>query len=147
MARFLIVGFGNPMRSDDGVGWHVTRGLSDSLRGNDVEVIAAHQLTPEMAERVSKVEHVLFIDASGEGPAGTVKCTAVGTDSAANSSFHELSPAAVLKLASQLYGNCPTAHLLTIGGENFETGNSLSPKVVAAVPEVLEIIEDLMLLR
>jgi hypothetical protein len=50
-------------------------------------------------------------------------------------------------MAAELYGPCPTAHLLTITGESFETGQTMSPTVLAAIPalmaEVRNFVEDI----
>jgi hydrogenase maturation protease len=63
MPRILIIGYGNPLKSDDGLGWHAAQELSRELTPPGVKVIRAHQLTPELAEEASTAELVLFIDA------------------------------------------------------------------------------------
>jgi len=134
MARILIVGIGNPLRSDDGLGWHVARELSRELLRDDIQVIATQQLTPEISDFVSRAELVLFIDAArGEKP-GILKCEQVAPAAPVGRHSHELSPASVLKLAQELYGRCPRAHLLTIAAESFDTGDILSASVTAGVP-------------
>jgi len=141
MIRFLIVGYGNPLRSDDAVGWHIaqelSRELSCELPRDDVQVIATQQLTPEIAEVASRTEQVLFIDAARDGAPGSVKCEPILPASSTSRHSHELSPAAILKLAKDLYGRYPTAQLLTIVGESFETGETMSPSVLAAVPTAM----------
>jgi len=144
MARVLIVGFGNPLRSDDGLGWHIAQDFSGELARDDVQVIAAHQLAPEMAEGASHAEHILFVDAAHNGTPGSLSCEPVSPAAASNRYSHELSPAAVLKLAKELYGRCPPAHLLTITGESFETGETMSASVVAAIPALMARIRSLM---
>ena len=61
MPRVLIVGFGNPLRSDDGLGWHAAQELSQEVSAPEVKVIGAHQLTPELAEEASAAELVLLL--------------------------------------------------------------------------------------
>ena len=48
--KALIIGYGNPLRSDDGFGWHAGRLLAQALAGQEAEVITCHQLTPELAD-------------------------------------------------------------------------------------------------
>ena len=43
----LVVGYGNALRTDDGVGWHAAERLADDPRLADATVIAVHQLTPD----------------------------------------------------------------------------------------------------
>src|SRR5271169_1528567 len=52
--RTLIIGYGNPLRSDDGFGWHAGRLLAQSLADQDAKIITCHQLTPELAETLSQ---------------------------------------------------------------------------------------------
>jgi len=144
MVRVLIVGFGNPLRSDDGLGWHVAQELSRQFLGSDVQVIATQQLTPEIAEAASRAERMLFIDAARDGSPGSLICKEVAPAAQPSRHSHDLSPAIVLKLAKELYGRCPRAHLLTIAGESFETGESMSPPVAAAIPALMAQIKQLV---
>ena len=144
MIRLLIVGFGNPLRSDDALGWHIAQELSRRLVRDDVQVIATHQLTPEVAEAASQSEHTVFVDAALQGTPGSLSCEQVSPAATINRHSHELCPAGVLKLATELYGHCPSAQLLTIGGESFEIGETMSASVVAAIPAVLAEIRRLV---
>jgi hydrogenase maturation protease len=144
MVRVLIVGFGNPLRSDDGLGWHIAQQLSRELSRDDVQIVAAHQLAPEIAEAASRAERILFVDAAQGGAPGSLTCEQVLPAAASNRYSHELSPAAVLKLAKKLYGRCPPAHLLTIAGESFETGETMSAPVIAAIPALMARIRNLI---
>ena len=56
----LVVGIGNELRSDDGVGIRVVRALP-ARRG--VETTIVHQLTPDLVEALGRAERVLFVDA------------------------------------------------------------------------------------
>jgi hydrogenase maturation protease len=58
----LIIGYGNTLRSDDGVGPHVVREIA-AQRLPDVTCVVVHQLTPEMAAQVTLADQVLFVDA------------------------------------------------------------------------------------
>jgi hydrogenase maturation protease len=133
----LIVGFGNPLRSDDGVGWHVAQQLCRELSRADVQVVARQQLTPEIADFASRAERMLFVDAARSGKSGSLLCRKVVPADLSDSYSHELSPATVLKLAEKLYGRCPPSFLFTIAGENFETGDAMSPAVCSAIPVLL----------
>ncbi len=141
MARVLIVGFGNPLRSDDGVGWHVAQRLCGDLSRADVQVVVRQQLTPEIAEFASRAETVLFVDAARNGKPGSLVCRKVVHADLSESYSHELSPATVLKLAGKLYGHCPPSFLFTIAGENFAAGDAMSPVVCSAIPILLSRIQ------
>src|SRR5215472_4005839 len=74
MPRVLIIGYGNPLRADDGVGWRMACRLGELVRDEPFEVLAVHQLTPELAEPISRAELVIFVDASHNGLPGSWKC-------------------------------------------------------------------------
>ncbi len=148
MPRVLIVAYGNPLRSDDGVGWRAADALDAKFAGSAVDILCTHQLTPEIAESASGVEAVLFVDAAstdatdtrpgeiGEGHIVPAKETP--------SFSHHLSPSAVMALARDLYSAAPAAFCVTLTGESFDHGESLSPLVTAALPILVARIEVLV---
>jgi hydrogenase maturation protease len=149
MPRVLIVAYGNPMRCDDGVAWRAADALAPKLSETDVEILCLHQLTPELADTVRHVRAVIFVDAaacdgSPDKP-GTIRVEEIrgGTSEPARFS-HVLSPTKILDLALQLYGASPRAFVITVAGENFGHGDSLSAAVASALPELIARIEHLI---
>jgi hydrogenase maturation protease len=145
MARVLIIAYGNPLRSDDGVGWRA----ADALRGKfpvaAVEIICLHQPGPELAESVSRCECVVFVDAAaGAGQGGEIQVKELGSAelSEASGFGHAISPDAILRLAEQLYRTRPKAFSVSVTGQDFSHGDSLSPTVSAAVPLLVSRIEE-----
>ncbi len=134
MARVLVVGYGNPLRSDDGLGWQVAAELLRTNTAPQVEILACYQLTPELVEPISLADTVLFIDCAKSGEPATVGCEPIQPKSGAASFTHDLTPSTLLALASELYGACPKALLLSIPGENYAPGESLSDAVRSQVP-------------
>ncbi len=144
MARVLILGYGNPLRSDDGLGWQVAVQLFRVNRSPEVLVLPCHQLTPELAEPISRVETVLFIDSARQGTPGEFHCELIRSQPGPVSFTHHLSPTGLLGLSLELYGCCPKAYLLTICGESFEIGDSLSPIVCERLPELKARVRELI---
>lgn len=74
----LVVGYGNPLNSDDGAGWSAAVELEASLKNTSyadhVEMMALHQLTSELAETVSRFQSVIFIGVCCGKNAGVVCC-------------------------------------------------------------------------
>jgi hydrogenase maturation protease len=134
MARVLVLGYGNPLRSDDGLGWRVAVELFRANASPDVLVLPCHQLTPDLAETVSLVETVIFVDCSHKGEPGKILCEEVRSQSGPASFTHDLSPAALLALAAELFGVCPRAYMFTVCGECFDPGESFSPSVSSCIP-------------
>jgi len=139
LSTALIIGYGNPLRSDDGFGWHASRMLAEALLGQDVEVITCHQLTPELAEPLSQCRRAVFIDADANGEAGAIHRRAVHPQVPTSSAFtHSCTPSGLLASAQGLYGRHPQALAITVSAQAFEFGDTLSPAVTAALPEVVD---------
>ena len=147
----LILAYGNPLRSDDGLAWRVADALEAKFPSSQVEILRLHQLTPELAERVSRANAVIFVDAAsadaGEYRPGEIRIEEIHAEKAGaflQSRFsHHLTPGLVVTLASQLYGARARAFSATLTGENFEHGESLSAAVHDSLPEFTTRIEHL----
>ena len=146
MPRILVVAYGNPMRSDDGVAWRAAAALEGRFSTPNVEIVRTHQLAPELAETVSRCEAVIFVDAAsaGNGPPGEIRSIEIRLPEAPPRFSHQLSPGAILALARQLFGATPSAHSVTLTGDCFDHGESLSPVVAAALPALVARIEALI---
>lgn len=144
--RILIIGYGNPLRGDDGVGWHavqrVARLVADGrLPAADWRTMTDHQLLPEHAEPISEADLVIFVDASVDDAPGMWRCREVApTGDTGGVDSHALEAGDILALAERLYGRCPPAKLYTIGGADFSLGERLSELVEKAMGEVVEAI-------
>jgi hydrogenase maturation protease len=135
---FLVVGCGNPLREDDGVAF----ALGEALRaaGAPAEVIILHQLVPELALRLTEAEGVVFIDARQGDQPGTVSCVPVDASGTGVGVTHVATPGALLAYTAALCGRRPRAVLVTVAGERFAFGETLSPVVRAAVPEAVRVV-------
>jgi len=132
----LIIGIGNPLRSDDGLGWAVVEQLSrDCIMGYDIHTV--YQLTPEVAQWMAAVNLVIMIDASHEGEPGEMSIrplflpaqpSAVGT--------HYTTPEELAALTVALYGQCPPIVVVTMTGADFSIGEKLSSIVAQRIPIV-----------
>ena len=66
--QILVIGYGNPLRGDDGFGSLAANNVEErQIPG--VEVIVSHQLNPELAAFLSESGHAIFLDAvPGDDP-------------------------------------------------------------------------------
>jgi hydrogenase maturation protease len=128
----LVIGIGNPLRGDDGVG----ELLAEQVGGRSVQ-----QLTPELAEELAHLEAVLFIDA-WQAPAGAMP-QLIDVSPAGDSAdcatarppdSHRLEPAALLAMSQLLYGRAPEAQLLLVPATTFEHGTALSVELRQVLP-------------
>lgn len=155
--RTLIIGCGNPSRSDDSVGLYVINqinrhlgkspvrvdvafaGLEDGPDDDDqVMTVFLQQLGPELAELVADYDLVIFVDAHTGSYAEELRFAPV-TPSYITSAFsHHLEPAAVLALAEMLYGRVPQAYAVSVRGYDFQFGTKLSDETRALADNALE---------
>jgi hydrogenase maturation protease len=134
--RILIIAYGNSLRSDDGVAWHAAQSLQEKLPF--ASVVSVHQLTPELAEMAAGAEGVLFLDAAQCGEVGDIFCEPVRPETDGSQSSHWLSPAQVMALCQQLYGASPRALAVSIAGECFDHGDTLSGPLRNALPKLID---------
>lgn len=145
MSDWLIIGYGNPLRGDDGLGCFVAEQIA-AAPPSGVEVIVAHQLTPEMTLPISAAAHVIFVDASVEGQPGEIHIETVPNQppSSNHAITHHFSPAALVWMAGKLFDHAPSATLITVTADNLDLGEGLSPPAVAAIPLVIERIQGMI---
>jgi hydrogenase maturation protease len=153
----LVVGFGNELRGDDGVGPVVVRTLWSQRHG--VPALAgtvfswAAQLVPEMAVDLAGASFAIFVDAAYDGGVpGSVHLVPLANEVApqdrvgqlndALGCWADLSPAALLSLAAELYGAAPPAALVTVSVDVPFIGVGLSPVVSAAVPVAVRLVTE-----
>jgi hydrogenase maturation protease len=149
-AGVLVVGYGNPLRSDDGVGPAVAERLALDPRLRGAEIRAEYQLTPELALDASTASLLVLIDAAEDVAPGEVVVRRLGPGEGAGGApveeagpplTHHLGPAGLLGLASQLFGSAPDdVVIIGIGPASFEVGETLSPVVEAAVSRAVELV-------
>ena len=133
-ADTLVIGYGNPLRSDDAAGLHVARAVD----GPQFRVIETYQLTPELAEDISTYRRVIFVDCDVELAPGEVRVSTV--EPTVHADTHLQTPGDLLRLARDLYGASPLALLVGIGPATMELGETLSPAVAEAVGLAADLI-------
>ena len=147
--RVLIIGYGNPLRSDDGFGWHAAQQLSSSLQSSNIEATACQQLTPDLAETVSHFQRIIFIDAARDLPPGKLRCEEVvlaeDRQNPAPPGFtHFVTPSSILAWTADLYAKFPQAFYISVGGEDFGDGDTLSLASQAAFQPLLAQVRSLI---
>jgi hydrogenase maturation protease len=149
-APILVIGYGNTLRGDDGVGCCAAELLAHDLPPTCAQVIACHQLLPELAQSVSRAKLVIFIDADQQLPAGQVVRWGIGpfedavkivpgkgSNPVQGFNPHSLTPQGIVHLAQQLYARAAQAWVFSVGAADFDCGTNLSPKVQKALPKLV----------
>jgi hydrogenase maturation protease len=144
-AGVLVVGYGNPLRSDDGVGWHAARLLAGDPRLAGARVMAQHQLLPELAVDVSRASLVVLVDAAADGDPGAVSVRRVQPRRTKTATWsHHLDAESLAGLAKDLYGAVPPIVLVSVAAESFADGDGLSGALEQALPEVVEVVAEVV---
>ena len=140
-ASTLVVGLGNPILGDDGVGWRVAESMRARLNDPDVEVLCLSLGGLALMEHLAGYRRVIIVDAMTSGaPTGTLhRMTAREMDELSvqhTASVHDLSLSAALALGRELGLELPE-EIQMVGVEarpEFEFGETLSAAVAAAMP-------------
>lgn len=142
--QILVIGYGNTLRSDDGVGYRIAETVS-SWRLQGIEGWPCQQLTPELAAAIAPVQQVIFVDAAiaTSTTVPLVTCKRLQPDSDSTFTTHTAIPAALLGLTQWLYEVAPIAHQLAIPAVNFDLGETLSPIAQVGQTQALEQLKGL----
>jgi hydrogenase maturation protease len=160
--KTLIIGLGNPILGDDGVGWVVAEKVraalinpqSKILNSQSIEVDCASLGGLSLMERLTGAERVILVDAifTGTHPVGTVsrfKLEELPDLSAGHSaSAHDTSLRNALHVGRDMDILLPKDEdvtIVTIEAENvYDFSQELSPAVSAAVPFALQQVLELL---
>ena len=140
--NILVIGYGNTLRGDDGVGPRVADAV-DALRLPGVWTLACHQLSPEHAEPISESDCVIFVDAVVDGPR-QVQLRRLEPGHTSQLMAHAADPRTMLALARDVFGRAPTAWWLTIPAVELGFGEILSAEATAGCREASKQIESLV---
>ncbi len=144
--RITVIGVGNEWRSDDAAGLLVVRGLAAENLPR-VDVVERRGTAGEVQDLLDRADGVIVVDAiSRGGSAGTIyRFDAHGAGApvefARSSSSHGWGVAEALALGRALGELPPFLVIYGIEGQNFETGQKVSPEVAAAIPEAVRRIK------
>ena len=144
-AELLVIGYGNTLRGDDGVGPRVAETV-EGLNLPGVRTLVGQQLSPEHAEPISRARRVIFVDAAVDEKDG-IKFRKLIPGDTTQLMAHAADPRTMLALARDVFGHAPEAWLLTIPAEKlgFGAGFSLETEAGfhAAVAEIHRLQRDL----
>ncbi len=141
LQNILVIGYGNTLRGDDGVGPSVAE-VIEALRLPHVCTLVCPQLSPEHAEPISRAHKVVFVDAAADGSHELQLRELVPGDTT-QLMAHAADPRTMLALARDVFGHAPKAWWLTIPAVNLEFGESLSPAAEHGCHEAVEKIKAL----
>jgi hydrogenase maturation protease len=155
--KTLVIGLGNPILGDDGVGWRVAEEIARITADQpDVEVDCVALGGLSLMERLTGYEHVILVDSifTGMKPLGTVSTFRLtelpDLTSGHTTAVHDTSLRTALKVGRSMDIPLPLdvdVHIVSIEAQDvYDFSETLSPSVEAAVPQavvaVLQLIQN-----
>ena len=162
--KILVIGLGNPILGDDGVGWKVAEALSEQLssttksflkdENSKIEVDCASLGGLSLMERMLGYDRVILVDSmeTGGNTVGSVRAfplAALENPRLGHSaSTHDTSLMTALQTAQTMGMDVPSrVHVVAIEAKNvFDFSEKLSPEVEKAIPiatqKVLQLLKE-----
>ncbi len=143
-ARTLVLGVGNLLRQDEGIGVHAARQLvAQGVPGN-VEVLDGGTLGLELLAYLEGVERLLVIDCveAGAEPGAIFRFSPRSLpdwERQCRLSFHQVGILEALE-AAHLLGYTPEVTVFGVQPACLDWGMEPSPEVAGAIPRLLELI-------
>ncbi len=145
--KTLILGVGNLLLKDEGVGIHTIQALEKEDLPSGIHLMDGGTGGFHLISWLQEYERIIMIDATlDNNPAGTVRLIRprYSSDFPPLMSAHEIGLKDMLDVM-QLTDDMPEVHLIVISAANVsEVGMDLSPEVATVIPEVIDIIKQIL---
>jgi len=138
-AEFLVIGYGNTLRGDDGVGPRAAEGVGH-LRLPGVRTMICSLLTPELADPISRARNVIFVDAAMDAPK-RVQWRKLAPNETSQLMAHAADPRTLLALARDVFSRVPEAWWLTIPAVDMGFREDFSPETQRGFDEAIKKIQ------
>jgi hydrogenase maturation protease len=144
--RILVLGVGNLLLSDEGVGVHVAQRMMTMNMPPEVRVVEGGTDGFGLVNVITEADRMILIDAvKGGGQPGSIYRFEIEDcppyPDIFKTSVHQISILEVINLSS-LIGSTPRTTIIGIEPACMEMGMELSPAVEARVPRVIQMIKE-----
>jgi hydrogenase maturation protease len=154
--KTIVVGLGNPILGDDGVGWHVAEAVQAQFHGagegQQVDIVQLSLGGLSLMESLVGYQRAIIIDALnlGMGETGSVYCFALQELPNPNSghlgSAHDTSLMTALEVGRKMGAELPD-EVIVVGIESpyvYDFSEQLSPAVSSAIPQATRAVLSLL---
>lgn len=144
--HILVLGVGNLLLSDEGVGVHVAQRMMTMDMPPEVQVVEGGTDGFGLVNVITEADRMILIDAvKGGGQPGSIYRFEIEDcppyPDIFKTSVHQISILEVINLSS-LIGSTPRTTIIGIEPACMEMGMELSPAVEAKVPRVIQMIKE-----
>ena len=142
--RIVILGIGNILLSDEGIGVHVANELAKHDLPSEVSVVEGGTDGFRLLNVIIEADRLIIVDAlKGGAEPGSIYRFDVGDVRACPSGFktsvHQIGILEVIDL-SGLIGKTPHTTVIGIEPKSLEMNMELSPEVQQKVPKIIELV-------
>jgi len=143
MSKTLVLGVGNLLLKDEGVGVHVAQRMMEMDLPENVEVVDGGTATLDILPLVDGVDRLIIVDAlkAGEAP-GTIYKIApedIVKDEQEALSLHQIDLLQMLDMCA-LIGSKPSTVIIGIEPKEINFSVGLSSEVEGRIPRVVELV-------
>jgi len=148
--KTLILGLGNLLLCDEGVGIHAIRALENEKLPSDVDLMDGGTGGLHLISWLEGYDRIIMIDATlDDNPPGTIRLIKprYASDFPHLMSAHEIGLRDMIE-AMSLTGVLPEIQLIAVSAANInEVGTALSPELQAVLPEIVQLVNHLSLVE
>jgi len=137
--ELLVIGYGNTLRGDDGVGPRVAEAVGN-LRLPGLRTLICPLLTPELADPISRAGTVIFVDAAVDAPKA-VQWRKLEPNETSQLMAHAADPRTMLALARDVFGRVPEAWWLTIPAVDLGFREHFTSEAQRGLDEAVKMIQ------
>ncbi|ACB53756.1 hypothetical protein cce_4408 [Crocosphaera subtropica ATCC 51142] len=147
-SKILIIGYGNTLRGDDGVGYKIAE-MIEQWNLDNITSIAVHQLTPDLADKIAQSDTVFFIDAIPIHDINTanIQIKTLSINEKINNLAHHNNPEQLLYLTAAIYQKFPIAYWILVPALNFNFSEEFSLITQNHVNLTLEKIKNMLSIK
>jgi len=140
----LILGIGNILLKDEGVGVHVVNKLKEMPLPDNVEVLDGGTAGLDLADFIANRKKVIVIDTvkAGEKPGTIYRLTEknLNTQPKAIMSFHEIDFLHALYLSEAMGEKPEETIVIGVEPKDMSDGLELSPEIEERIPKIIEFV-------
>jgi hydrogenase maturation protease len=142
--RVIVLGVGNLLLSDEGLGVHVAKKLMEMELPPGVQVVEGGTDGFRLMNVVTEADRLIIVDAvkGGEAPGSIYRFDikdAPTYPDAYKTSVHQIGILEVVHL-SELVGKTPETVIIGVEPRSLDMGMELSPEVEAKLPRIIELV-------
>jgi hydrogenase maturation protease len=142
--KIAIVGLGNELMTDDGLGVHAVRRLQKETLPANVRVVEVGTAALHYQDLFEQSDIVIAVDAVAAGePAGHIVCfDGDQADLGSTCSLHDLGAVGVLRLIDP--ERRPILFIVGAEPETVDYGTELTPTLQRTVPRLVQILKEMV---